>query len=58
MKSKFIAVAFILVSTSFNLFAQPKDNYSLPSRLSLNQSLTSSDTHKTLLDVEKNIGCR
>ena len=54
MKLKPFAVAFILVSTSLNLFAQPKDYYSLPSGLSHNQRLISGDTLTTELKVDKN----
>ncbi|HRN26739.1 MAG TPA: DUF3943 domain-containing protein [Ignavibacteriaceae bacterium] len=54
MKLKLFAVAFILVSTTLNLFAQPKDYYSLPSGLSHNQDSISVDTLIYELKVEKN----
>ena len=53
MKLKSFAVVFILVSTSLNLFAQPKDYYSLPSGLSHNQGSILDDTLTTELKVEK-----
>ena len=54
MKLKLFAVAFILVSTTLNLFAQPMDYYSLPSGLSHSQDSISVDTLIYELKVEKN----